>query len=69
MGDALGDVLLADEARHNLPLGLLATARAQPEVYPDVVGWVVRDAERRRGRRAADAPAQPDPRSGRHATA
>ena len=43
MGDALGDVLLADEPRHNLPLGLLATARSQPEVYPEVVGWVVRD--------------------------
>ncbi len=43
MGDALGDVLLADEPRHNLPLGLLATARAQPEVYPEVVGWVVRE--------------------------
>ena len=43
MGDALGDVLLADEPRHNLPLGLLATAQAQPEVYPDVVGWVVRE--------------------------
>ena len=35
VGDALGDVLLADEPRHNLPLGLLATARAQPEVYPE----------------------------------
>ena len=45
MGDALGDALLANEPRHNLPLGLLATARAQPEVYPEVVGWVVRERE------------------------
>src|SRR5262245_29822967 len=40
---ALGAFLVADEARHNLPLGLLATALATPEVYPELVGWVVRD--------------------------
>ena len=44
--DALRDLLLVDEARHNLPLGLLATARASPEVYPELLGWVVRDGSR-----------------------
>ena len=34
--------MLADEARHNLPLGILATARASPAVYPELVAWVVR---------------------------
>ena len=43
---ALRDVLLVDEARHNLQLGLLATARSSPEVYPELVGWVVRDGSR-----------------------
>ena len=37
-----GALLLADEARHNLALGILATARAHPTLYPDVRGWVAR---------------------------
>jgi len=36
-------LLLADEARHNLALGILSTARAHPELYPEVRGWVVHD--------------------------
>jgi predicted GNAT family acetyltransferase len=43
--------LLADEARHNLALGLLTVARDHPGVYPEVEGWIVRD----RGRIAAVA--------------
>ena len=43
MLDRIGELLLADEARHNLAFGILATARAHPEVYPELVGWVVRD--------------------------
>ena len=37
-------LLLADEARHNLALRILSTARAHPELYPVVQGWIVRDA-------------------------
>ena len=33
-------LLLADEARHNLAFGIVATAQAHPELYPDVRGWV-----------------------------
>ena len=43
MLDRIGELLLADEARHNLAFGILATARAHPEVYPELVGWVVRE--------------------------
>jgi hypothetical protein len=38
--------LLADEARHNLALGLLAVARDHPDVYPELEGWIVRDGRR-----------------------
>jgi predicted GNAT family acetyltransferase len=41
--ERIGELLLADEARHNLAFGILATARAHPEVYPELVAWVVRD--------------------------
>jgi uncharacterized protein len=44
--EAAGGLLLADEARHNLALGILATARAHPELYPDVHGWVARSGGR-----------------------
>ena len=40
--DGLREPLLADEARHNLALGILATARSSPEIYPELKGWVVR---------------------------
>jgi predicted GNAT family acetyltransferase len=40
--DRLEELLLRDEARHNLALGILATARAQPSVYPELHGWVAR---------------------------
>jgi len=36
--------LCADEMRHNLFLGLLATLEKQPEVYPDHGLWIVEDA-------------------------
>ena len=36
-------LLLADEARHNLILGLAGTLRDQPDVYPDYGLWVVED--------------------------
>jgi predicted GNAT family acetyltransferase len=36
-----GTFLLADEARHNLPLGILAFARDHPSVYPELEGWLV----------------------------
>lgn len=40
--DGLRELLLADEARHNLALGLLATSRSNPAIYPELGGWVVR---------------------------
>jgi len=36
-------LLLADEARHNLILGLADTIRSNPNVYPDHSFWLVRD--------------------------
>jgi hypothetical protein len=36
-----GPVLLADEARHNLALGILSTVVAHPEVYPEQRYWIV----------------------------
>ena len=41
--DAAGPRLLADEARHNLMLGLAGTLRDHPSVYPDYRLWLVRD--------------------------
>lgn len=38
-----GALLLADEARHNLALGLSAILRDSPEIYPSRRFWVVRD--------------------------
>ena len=35
-------LLLEDEARHNLVLGILSTARALPSVYPELHGWIAR---------------------------
>src|ERR1041385_1865079 len=37
-------LLLADEARHNLILGLVATLTRQPDVYPEFHLWTVEDA-------------------------
>jgi len=37
-------LLLADEARHNLILGLCATLRTQPDVYPEFHLWTVEGA-------------------------
>ena len=44
--ESAGDLLLADEVRHNLAFGILSTARAHPDLYPDVRGWVARDSGR-----------------------
>ena len=38
-----GPLLMADEARHNLILGLAGTLRATPDVYPDWSLWLVYD--------------------------
>ncbi len=35
--------LMADEARHNLALGILGFARDHPDIYPELEGWIVRD--------------------------
>jgi hypothetical protein len=36
-----GPLLRADEARHNLAFGILSSARDQPDVYPELRGWIV----------------------------
>jgi uncharacterized protein len=36
-----GPLLLADEARHNLILGIAGTVRDHPDAHPDVSFWVV----------------------------
>lgn len=41
--EAATPLLLADEARHNLLLGLAATLRDHPSVYPGQRMWVVRE--------------------------
>ncbi|MDQ3672130.1 MAG: GNAT family N-acetyltransferase [Actinomycetota bacterium] len=41
--DVAGPLLLADEARHSLILGLAGTLRDHPEVYSDHSLWVVED--------------------------
>jgi predicted GNAT family acetyltransferase len=44
--DEAGPLLLEDEARHNLMLGLASTLRDHPERYPDFGLWLVeRDGE------------------------
>ena len=40
---AAGPLLLRDEARHNLMLGVAATARDSPQLYPDYRAWLVLD--------------------------
>jgi predicted GNAT family acetyltransferase len=39
-----GGLLLEDEARHNLALGVAAFTRDHPEVYTELRGWVVCEA-------------------------
>src|SRR5439155_11178058 len=41
-----GPLMLADEARHNLALGVAGVVRDHPEVYPERRFWVVRDRGR-----------------------
>jgi uncharacterized protein len=43
--DAARAHLLADEARHNLLLGIAGTLRDQPSVYPEFGLWLVLDRE------------------------
>lgn len=43
---AIEPFLLADEARHNLPLGIIATLIERPDVYPDFRLWLVEDGGR-----------------------
>ena len=43
--ERIEDLLLRDEARHNLALGILSTARAHPTVYPELHGWVARKGD------------------------
>lgn len=38
-----GTLLLADEARHNLILGIAGTLRDSPNVYPDYGLWLIED--------------------------
>jgi uncharacterized protein len=38
-----GPLLLADEARHNLILGLAGLLKAMPDIYPDRSQWLVYD--------------------------
>ena len=38
-----GPLLLADEARHNLILGLAATLREQPDLYPEHLLWLAEE--------------------------
>lgn len=52
-------LLLADEARHNLILGLAGVIRDAPDVYRERRFWCVVDPRRRRRRGAPDAAAQP----------
>ena len=40
-----GPLLLADEARHNLILGLAGTLRDQPGLYPEHELWLVEDGD------------------------
>jgi predicted GNAT family acetyltransferase len=42
--DAANGLLLEDEPRHNLAFGIVSFARDHPDVYPEVRGWVVREA-------------------------
>jgi uncharacterized protein len=41
-----GAYLEVDEARHNLAFGILSTARAHPEVYPELRAWVAVERDR-----------------------
>jgi uncharacterized protein len=43
--DQVGPLLLEDEARHNLLLGLAGTLRDHPQVYPEFSLWLVRDGD------------------------
>lgn len=44
--EAVWELLAADEARHNLAFGILSTACAHPDVYPELRAWVVRERDR-----------------------
>jgi uncharacterized protein len=44
--EAAGPLLLQDEARHNLALGIAGTLRDHPSVYPEHHLWLVEDGDR-----------------------
>jgi uncharacterized protein len=72
--DAAGPRLLADEARHNLILGLAATLRDHPAVYPEHRLWLVRDGDELVGAALRTPPfnvvvAQPETDAALHALA
>jgi hypothetical protein len=45
--EAARPLLLADEARHNLMLGIAATAQHSPDLYPDYRAWLIVDDDER----------------------
>jgi predicted GNAT family acetyltransferase len=72
--DAAGSRLLADEARHNLMLGLAGTLRDHPAVYPEYRLWLVRDGNELVGAALRTPPfnvvvAQPETDAALHALA
>src|SRR5919204_4724051 len=44
--DETAPLLLEDEARHNLVLGIAGTLASAPDVYPEFILWVVHDGDR-----------------------
>lgn len=44
--EAASPLLLEDEARHNLALGIAGTLRDHPSVYPEHLLWIVEDDDR-----------------------
>jgi hypothetical protein len=46
VAERIENLLIVDEARHNLALGILSTARTHPTVYPELHGWVATDSGR-----------------------
>ena len=60
--DEAAPLLLADEARHNLILGIAGTIAGAPDLYPERRFWSWRARRGRGRRRAADAAVQPRPR-------
>jgi len=45
--EGASSLLASDEARHNLAYGILATAHKNPDVYPELRGWIAHAASGR----------------------